>query len=217
MVVIQYFLHLPNRLLNEYSESCDSLAKSNPKSWPPPFRPPPPSYIGVRPQTLVEKMEQLGYFLRPVVPFRMVNDYHSRRQRCMLCHQVWGHGDLRQAVEQATPCPMLDHWHVRAVNPDRPILARIGLAPTIGGYQLHVSHRLQYLRGFIYCGTCGCYTDGSRVQKLAKPCLIDGVVQTAALNRLQRGVHPRGPRGSWPVHQIERYEIQHYLDITEGA
>ena len=135
----------------------------------------------------------------------------------MHCHQVWGQRDLRQAVDQATDCHMLDHWHVRAVNPDRPILARVGLAPTIGGYQLHVSHRLKYLRGYIYCGTCGCYTDGSRVHKLRHPCLADGVVQIAALNRLKRGAHPACPKGRWPLHRIERYEIEHYLDITEGA
>ena len=124
---------------------------------------------------------------------------------------------MRQAVEQALPCPMLDQWDVRAINPDRPILGKLGLAPTIGGHQLHVSHRLKYLRGVVYCGTCGCFTDGSRVQKLARPCLIDGVVQTAAINRLKRGMHPRGPRAAWPVQRIERYEIEHYLDITVGV
>ena len=100
---------------------------------------------------------------------------------------------------------------------DRPILGRVGVAPVVGGHQLHISHRLRYLNGIIYCNTCGCFTDGSRVQKLAKPCLVDGVVQHAPLKRLRRGVHPKGPRATWPVHRIERYEIENYLDITEDA
>ena len=112
---------------------------------------------------------------------------------------------------------MLDYWHVRSINPDRPILARSGFAPVVGGHQLHISHRLRYLNGIIYCGTCGCFTDGSRVQKLAQPCLVDGVVQLAPLKRLKRGMHPKGPRASWPVHRIERFEIENYLDFTEGA
>ena len=135
----------------------------------------------------------------------------------MHCHQVWGQSNMRQAVDQAQPCPMLDQWDVRAINPDRPILGRLGVAPVVGGHQLHVSHRLRYLRGVIYCGTCGCFTDGTRVQKLAKPCLIDGVVQWNSLKRLRRGVHPKGPRATWQVHRIELYEIEHYLDITEEA
>ena len=162
-------------------------------------------------------MDQLGHFLRPVSRAKALNDDLTGRLKCMHCHQVWGRSDLRRAVDEGSPCPLLDYWNVRSVTPDRPILGRLGVAPVVGGHQLHISHRLMYLRGIIYCGTCGCFTDGTRVQKLTRPCLADGVVQQTALKRLRRGVHPKGPSATWPVRRIERYEIEHYLDITEGA
>ena len=65
---------------------------------------------------------------------------------------------------------------------------------------LHISHNLSYIRGIVYCRTCGCYTSSQRVAKLAEPCRMKPRSATGAwqLRRMKDGLHPLGDAHRWP-------------------
>ena len=159
--------------------------------------------LGVKPITLVEQMHVLGHLLQPIT---------SGRLKCLHCHQVWARTSLRQAIEGAIPCQGLAAWRIDVNRPHRPTPLRTGNRLQIGPHLIHESHRLNYLRGYIYCRTCGSFTDGKRVVKLNGVCMKDGVIQHAVLKRLQSGQHPRGPTGVWPILPIEEGHVKAYLD-----
>ena len=159
--------------------------------------------LGIKPVTLVELMHNLGHLLQPIT---------SGRLKCSHCHQIWARTQLRQATIEAVQCPGLALWELSIGRSQRPTPLRLGNRLQIGQHLLHESHRLNYLRGYIYCRTCGSFTDGKRVVKLNGPCMKDGVKQHAVLRRFQLGQHPQGPTGVWPVLKIEKSQVQAHLD-----
>ena len=71
------------------------------------------------------------------------------------------------------------------------------------------------MRGIIYCHKCGFITDGTRIDKLADPCLLKPTLHgQRMLNNMARypPIHPKGKRFKWPANPIDKATIVQYLD-----
>ena len=140
--------------------------------------------------------------------------HFGHKTLCGCCQQVW-HRQSRREILAEGPCPgpELAWGSGLNINPDIPSRLEVGAYPRYGRRPLHVSHNLSYIRGIVYCRTCGCYTSSQRVAKLAEPCRMKPRSATGAwqLRRMKDGLHPLGDAHRWPSLPAVPRELAPYL------
>ena len=119
----------------------------------------------------------------------------GRFWKCAGCLRRYMPDDLGKWV-RCGPCP----GQVPEAGPeaDRLVLPRDGQPVTIGGQQIHETHRLAFLKGITWCSRCGFFAVVT-AKKLALPC--SGAAVGAGrynLRRPRKGKPPQGLRSGWP-------------------
>ena len=118
--------------------------------------------------------------------------------RCWRCGIAWSPQSRREVLAMG-PCQGTKFWHIEGRDPHMPVPL-----PTkqhiVYGRTIHPTHRLVYLRGILYCQKCGRRTSSKVVRDLADVCALkpSNVSKHYQLNRMQRGLHPRGGSYAFP-------------------
>ena len=110
---------------------------------------------------------------------------------------VCAYGALKAFLKKGNCTEMLRLSHHRL----RPAPGQVVM---VGAQQLHESHKLIYMGGFWYCGTCGFYATAgsasgkSSAKKLVEPCQTPTRGGLNFLARLQRHKTPKA-NAQWPL------------------
>ena len=113
---------------------------------------------------------------------------------CRLCGFTWPHR-RRNAVVAMGPCPGSNVWrHAMPHNLALPWL--VPAAPRSAlvwrGAAVHLSHRLQWYRGCLFCRTCG-----ARSARAVSPALVDSCLLRPTSVRTKRRLKDM-KSGKWP-------------------